>query len=302
MDGEPSSKQKQNYRSDKQIVRFIVAISKAVAAIGEPQSKHDNDPPEDDRQAANDAALVRHASRTASATIVIAVASLLTFGAAILQYLVFNAQLGEMRGGAADTHALADAAVKSAQAANDQLIAIRDQLGLMKAASDVTAKQLRAYLVTDAGNLMDWANPNMRTVLDIKNAGQTPAYDVSSVGLAMIVDYPFKGGQAPVSLGTAPLLREVLGARNRFVVLGPGEVLQLSVLPNEAFTQEDIQDVVINKKKAYVVIGSIYYTDAFGINHFTHFCKLATGNSPIINRSTDSLHLVSVCAEGNDSD
>jgi len=171
----------------------------------------------------------------------------------------------------------------------------------MREISDTTAKQLRAYLITEGGKLLDWAAPNMQTVVNIKNMGQTPAYDVSIVSLAMIVDYPFKNGQAPVSFGSAPLLREVFGTKNKFVVIGPGEVIQTSAIPSEPFTPDEIKDVIVNKKKAYVVVGAVYYKDAFGGTHFTHFCKLATGNSILIGSGADSMRFISVCAEGNDS-
>jgi hypothetical protein len=54
-------------------------------------------PTSQNEKRANDDALVRHARNTAWATIIIAGASVLTFGAALLQYFVFSAQLGEMK-------------------------------------------------------------------------------------------------------------------------------------------------------------------------------------------------------------
>ena len=91
------------------VILFISSILGAIFALDRrdskreqlkltaPQSRTRNPPAKDYDKNANDAALVRHASRTAWATIVIAFASTLAFCAAILQYLVFSGQLAEMK-------------------------------------------------------------------------------------------------------------------------------------------------------------------------------------------------------------
>jgi hypothetical protein len=61
--------------------------------------------------------LVTDADRTAWATIVIAIAALLSFGAAILQYAVLSGQLREMKSAAAQTDKLVAAAADQASAA-----------------------------------------------------------------------------------------------------------------------------------------------------------------------------------------
>jgi hypothetical protein len=61
------------------------------------QHKSEQTPANQNEKSSTDQALVRHARNTAWATIVIAGASILTFGAALLQYFVFSDQLRVMK-------------------------------------------------------------------------------------------------------------------------------------------------------------------------------------------------------------
>lgn len=74
----------------------------------------------------------RAAESVARATWVIAGLPVATIGVGVLQWLVYSAQLEEMKGGGADTHALAEAAKAQAAAVSEQYKILEEQLRQMR--------------------------------------------------------------------------------------------------------------------------------------------------------------------------
>jgi hypothetical protein len=98
------------------------------------------------------------------------------------------------------TEIAASAAKSSASAASDSALAVTTQNALLR---DTAQRQLRAYICV-TGGLLKFLRPEVPEVqIHLKNAGQTPAYDVRGWIHMWIEAYPLT-----VDLPEAPRLSE----------------------------------------------------------------------------------------------
>ena len=143
-------------------------------------------------------------------------------------------------------------------------------------------RQLRAYIFNDHANLVDFDEVPIAQVL-LKNAGQTPAYNVVAWNA--------------VQLAPFPLSTNLLGAQDAEVTrcnLGPGMdfhlTTRLSRLP------EAIKFAIREGRQALYVFGRADYVDAFGQARFLEWRLFYGADS--IGRVDGSL---GVCPEGSDA-
>lgn len=137
----------QRSRKEKQHSNLIYLA----ALVGKMYAKYNKDRADDNQRKANETALVKATKQAACATIIIAIAALLTLGAAIVQAIIFNRQFGAMK--STDDH-------------------IAKQLSVME-------EQARPWVVVSAINVLqkvDLAKPRFLMNFVLKNISQRPAY------------------------------------------------------------------------------------------------------------------------------
>lgn len=134
-----------------------------------------------------------------------------------------------------------------------------------KAAQDAVAvtrdsgeRQLRAYIHIDKALLKEFGSGKRpKIVLQIRNAGQTPAHNLT-VDTAMVFRTPDHADFTPPPISAAPS------------VLGPGMTcskVEQSVDPISA----ELYSSVIQGKEVLYVFGAVLYCDGFGAERETRF-------------------------------
>jgi hypothetical protein len=155
---------------------------------------------------------------------------------------------------------------------------------LVKGADRNAEQQLRAYVYVRSPTIKNLAtgNGDVDVTIPIKNAGQTPAYDLSIRAEIETLDFP--------SPATAVTLPEQPGISN--ITIGPSSeyFFEFSVDP---LSQEVLSE--LDKTKAVYIRGEIKYRDAFGAARFTHFF-LVKGGSYTLNGEA-----LFISNEGNES-
>jgi hypothetical protein len=140
-------------------------------------------------------------------------------------------------------------------------------------------RQLRAYVGGDVGSIGNVANPipvagqaitptgaeitnptcGPVAYVQIKNAGQTPAYEVLHWGHICVREYPL----------TSALPSPKFIAKNASI-LGPGIVATKYLFLATPLTAQEISDLSVGNVAIYVY-GEIRYKDAFGTERFTKY-------------------------------
>ena len=157
---------------------------------------------------------------------------------------------------------------------------------LVKGADKTAEKQLRAYISVDSFRILDmqklWSKQDFEIHIVAKNYGQTPAYDVISLG--------------GVEIGTAqnPVLAAPSGTPTKST-LGPNAPI-LKFLHKTALSDADIAGLN-NRTLSLYAYGEIRYKDAFGKNRLTHYRSHIGGTA-----GWRSDGLMAHAAEGNDAD
>ena len=130
---------------------------------------------------------------------------------------------------------------------------------LVKGADRNAERQLRAYVYVRSPTItnLTTGSGDVDIIIPIKNAGQTPAYDLTIRAEIEVRDYP-----SSVSAITLP----ETGIDN--LTLGPASEYSYE-FSMDPLTHEQI--AALNKAKAVYVRGEIKYRDAFGAPRFTNF-------------------------------
>jgi hypothetical protein len=167
-------------------------------------------------------------------------------------------------------------------------------------------RQLRAYVVTELGTIGNIANPvplypgqviiptgaeitnqgcGPVARIQIKNTGQTPAYQVVHWGNICISAHPLVGALPGPLPGYRPT-----------AVLGPGIISTKMFFLNPALTAQQIADLRAGLVAIYVY-GEIAYVDAFAQPQTTRYRFIYHPMGGAIGVSTD----LSFCEEGNEA-
>jgi hypothetical protein len=140
-------------------------------------------------------------------------------------------------------------------------------------------RQLRAYIVPERGSIANVANvvpdppeleQHARVVnptigplanIVIKNAGQSPSYDVKHTATIYLRAYT----NPPVTLARLPD-----ESKPSVMILGPQVVASMDIWLKAALTPLEVDNLKAGLAVIYVV-GIIEYTDIFGNPHATHY-------------------------------
>ena len=135
---------------------------------------------------------------------------------------------------------------KQAAAAKDAAIATKEAVDL----SRKTAKrQLRAYMVLRRGGLFLLDGDALKLTLEVKNSGQTPAYEIR--------------GRVDCGFSSYPILEPLRGNQpfESNVIVGGGHAFKTGdIIP---FTQTDIEALRGDEKRAFFIVGKYTYLDIF---------------------------------------
>lgn len=137
----------------------------------------------------------------------------------------------------------------------------------VKIAKRTANRQLRAYLIVDAGSAGYDINGVLHISPSLKNVGQTPAHkvrymaDTALLTLEQAKRYDFEVRDAEclsvMTLGgTTPIFMKI--------DLSPGRT-----------TPEQIRAVLGNSELKLFAFGQVYFEDVFGVEHTTKFCRYA---------------------------
>lgn len=156
-----------------------------------------------------------------------------------------------------ETRRTAIAGIVSARAANK---------GLRQ--SDENAKrQLRAYVCVTKGVVTQFGpDKTPGVIIQVKNTGQTPAYDVMQWTCLDLDDFP----------RTKPFIDDWNWGSHKST-LGPGEGMSAIISLDEPLTQNHV-DVIREGNAAIWAFGELRYTDAFDVPHTTQFRLVYGGN------------------------
>lgn len=130
---------------------------------------------------------------------------------------------------------------------------------LWKSGEKHSARELRAYVgIGDVRVKKFIAGKIMQAEVTFRNAGQTPAYNLSTRAGIRIAKYPYDEplSNVPWHEGTA--------------TLEPNGSLKLVAPAKRSVTPEDIGTVTSGEEAVYVFV-EIRYSDAFGKERFTYF-------------------------------
>jgi len=156
---------------------------------------------------------------------------------------------------------------------------------LVGSTKDTAERQLRAYINISHGKVLYINDPQNRIFqLDIKNFGQTPAYEVSTVFKCIVREYP---------LGKSNPLESVTSEEHQiFSVLGPTcEYRRDMIAP---YNGEWVEPKIIDGSAAIYGFGEIRYRDAFGVQRVTEFRYMCQGEGI-------TQGCVAPCEEGNNA-
>jgi hypothetical protein len=143
---------------------------------------------------------------------------------------------------------------------------------LVRGAEETAQRQLRAYVgVTVPDSQLRHPDPSLQSsdpsifkmVLEIKNSGQTPAYDTITRYTTMLLDHPVAADY--------DFFRPI-GVNPSTVVLNPNACIRSESTPHplSASEVEEMKDP--NSKRRLYTFGEITYRDAFNTGRHTHFC------------------------------
>jgi hypothetical protein len=193
-------------------------------------------------------------------------------------------------------HELRDFAFRQAKSVNDSLeiaryaiLAANRRAEATEKANDLAAEtsrsQLRAYVSVLGISTQNAFEKNMASSLDYKNVGQTPALGLRIMTDAVIISSSGSEVKPPRTYSTS-----FSGDDETTISLGGG--IAASDPANRTFKEAELVEFR-SGSKLYVVWGVIYYSDVFGKNHYTRFCRFFK-NGGELSRWT-------LCQTGNDS-
>jgi hypothetical protein len=132
-------------------------------------------------------------------------------------------------------------------------------------AAETSRSQLRAYVSVLGISTQNAFEKNMASSLNYKNVGQTPALGLRALTDAVIISSSGSDVKPPRTFSTS------YGVDNEpTIALGGG--IAASDPINRTFKEAELEEFRAGSK-LYVVWGVIYYSDVFGKNHYTRFCR-----------------------------
>lgn len=132
-------------------------------------------------------------------------------------------------------------------------------------AAETSRSQLRAYVSVLGIATQNAFERNMASSLNYKNVGQTPALGLRTLTDAVIISSSVSDVKPPRTYSTS-----YGGDNGPTTALGGG--IAASDPVNRTFKDAELEEFRAGSK-LYVVWGVIYYSDVFGKNHFTRFCR-----------------------------
>lgn len=198
---------------------------------------------ERDEKAANERELTRYTGLLA----------LLTFGLVVVggcQLVLFLWQLRLIRESLADTKKAADAANKSADAAERTVNTMKD----------TAIRQLRAYVSVSVAEIEDVITGFIpRAHLAVKNFGQTPAYDLIGIGgMAMGVSWET----------LTPPSSEPIEVTKTSLAAG---AITIQVISGKRPLRPGEREALLDGSKTLWVYGEMRYRDTFDIERITEY-------------------------------
>jgi hypothetical protein len=151
-------------------------------------------------------------------------------------------------------------------------------------AAEASRSQLRAYVSVLGISTQNGFEKNMASTLNYKNVGQTPALGLITLTDAVIISSSGSDVKPPRIYSTS-----YGGDNETTIALGGG--IAASDPVNRTFKDAELEEFRAGSK-LYVVWGVIYYSDVFGKNHYTRFCRYFKNSE--VSRWT-------LCQMGNDS-
>ncbi len=165
--------------------------------------------------------------------------------------------VGESARAASAMEEVAEAVAISAKAATESVANIKD----------VTARQLRAYLVANFGAVVPQdrnANYHFGVRILLVNTGNTPAYNTSFKAKADIVPFPLPDDFSFTLPETPVASASTLGPHQNFIMSG---------ILDRMVSDEEITEISTGPNKRLFIWGTATYEDAFGIQRYTNFCQ-----------------------------
>ena len=171
---------------------------------------------------------------------------------------------------------LHDFALRQAKSVNDSIEIVRYAILAVNRRAEATEKtfdqtaeasrsQLRAYVSILGISTQNAFEKNMASTLNYKNIGQTPALGLRTLIDAAIIPSSGSDVKPPRAYSTS-----YGGDNEPATALGGG--IAASDPANKTFKDTELEEFRTGSK-LYVVWGVIYYSDIYGQNHFTRFCR-----------------------------
>jgi len=132
-------------------------------------------------------------------------------------------------------------------------------------AAETSRSQLRAYVSVLGISTQNAFEKNMASSLNYKNVGQTPALGLKTLIDAVIISSSGSDIKPPRAYSAS-----YNGDSEATVPLGGG--IAASDPITRTFKEAELEEFRAGTK-LYLVWGAIYYSDVFGKNHYTRFCR-----------------------------
>jgi hypothetical protein len=152
-------------------------------------------------------------------------------------------------------------------------------------AAETSRNQLRAYVSVLGISTQNGFEKNMSSSLNYKNVGQTAALGLRTLTDVVIISSSGSDVKPPRTYSTS------YGGDNESTIALGGGIAASDPVSNRAFKEAELEEFRAGSK-LYVVWGVIYYSDIFGKNHYTRFCRYFKNGE--VSRWT-------LCQTGNDS-
>lgn len=259
----PTSSQKQTSKDERGTERMPLVI-KGIPAEKSPEQTTE-DRKEREIKIALDRDLTIYTGWQAIFTFILIVVGIFQLG-------LFIWQLRLIRESLVDTKTAAEAANKSADAAEHTVSTMKD----------TAERQLRAYVSVDSAEIIDLAaglTPAARLI--VKNSGQTPAYNLTGIG-GIAIGESFE--KLPPPTGSTAMSKSSLSA---------GAIAdQLHQAP-QPLTSEAMAALIAGTVILWVY-GELHYRDTFDVIRFTKYRFQVGGTAGIRGNR------MAICEEGNE--
>ena len=171
----------------------------------------------------------------------------------------------------------ADAAFESNKIARDANQTALNALGIAKSALRNSVLQGQAYVTVSAIDVSDFAEKSMHAVVTIKNTGATPASGVFIQGASEVIQVKNHVGQ----LGYNPIGSACVESETTFKsILSHGEEKTFNIdlfdptaRKKTNLISDDDLNVFKSQDGIFIVLGNICYSDVFGDNISSSFCR-----------------------------